>query len=207
MTWLILLAAYLVGSIPTALLVGKYFFNVDIRDHGSNNPGATNTLRVMGKRAAFIVLLVDVAKGIIAASLPSLLDVPVDPLYAGLIAVTGHCFPVFAGFRGGKAIATTAGALLVVDIGLFFAAYLTFFTVVFVTKYVFMGSISVGIALLVYSWFSVENSEPILFTAFILFLIFLHRSNISRFMNKTEPKINDRNVKKDRLPPKGSFKG
>jgi len=162
---------------------------------------------VMGKRAAFIVLLVDVAKGILAASLPSLLDVPVDPLHAGLIAVIGHCFPVFAGFRGGKAIATTAGALLVVDIGLFFAAYLTFFTVVFVTKYVFMGSISVGIALLVYSWFSVENSEPILFTAFILFLIFLHRSNISRFMNKTEPKINDRNVKKDRLPPKGSFKG
>jgi acyl phosphate:glycerol-3-phosphate acyltransferase len=209
MTWLILLAAYLVGSIPTALLVGKFFFNVDIRDHGSKNPGATNTLRVMGKKAAFIVLLIDVAKGMLAASLPSLLDVPVDPLYAGLIAVIGHCFPIFAGFRGGKAIATTAGVLLVVDIGMFLAAYLAFFTVVFVTKYVFMGSISVGFVMLLYSYlyFVPVNHEPMIFTAFILFLIFLHRSNISRFMNKTEPKINDRNVKKDRLPPKGSFKG
>lgn len=206
MNWLILLAAYLIGSIPTALLVGKYFFNVDIRDHGSKNPGATNTLRVMGKTAAVIVLLVDVAKGMLAASLPLLLDVPVNPLYAGLIAVIGHCFPIFAGFRGGKAIATTAGALLVVDIGMFLAAYLTFFTVILITKYVFMGSISVGFAMLVYSFFSPENLEPLLFTAFILLLFFLHRSNIRSFMNGTEPKINDRNVKKDRLPPKGSFK-
>ncbi|MEH7883642.1 glycerol-3-phosphate 1-O-acyltransferase PlsY [Bacillus sp. JJ1609] len=206
MNWLILLAAYLIGSIPTALLVGKYFFNVDIRDHGSKNPGATNTLRVMGKKAAVIVLLVDVAKGMLAASLPLLLDVPVNPLYAGLIAVIGHCFPIFAGFRGGKAIATTAGALLVVDIGMFLAVYLTFFAVILITKYVFMGSISVGFAMLVYSFFSTENSEPLLFIAFILLLFFLHRSNIRSFMNGTEPKINDRNVKKDRVPPKGSFK-
>ena len=206
MIWLILLAGYLIGSIPTALLVGKYFFNVDIRDHGSKNPGATNTLRVMGKRAAVIVLLIDVAKGMLAASLPLVLDVPIQPLYAGLIAVMGHCFPIFAGFRGGKAIATTAGALLVVDIGMFLAAYLTFFTVILITKYVFMGSISVGFAMLIYSLFLPEYSEPLLFTAFILFLFFLHRSNIRSFMNGTEPKINDRNVKKDRLPPKGSFK-
>jgi acyl phosphate:glycerol-3-phosphate acyltransferase len=206
MNWLILLAAYLIGSIPTALLVGKYFFNVDIRDHGSKNPGATNTLRVMGKRAAVIVLLVDVAKGMLAASLPLLLDVPVNPLYAGLIAVIGHCFPIFAGFRGGKAIATTAGALLIVDIGMFLAVYLTFFTVILITKYVFMGSISVGFAILVYSFVSTENYEPLLFIAFILLLFFLHRSNIRSFMNGTEPKINDRNAKKDRIPPKGSFK-
>lgn len=206
MNWLILLAAYLIGSIPTALLVGKYFFNVDIRDHGSKNPGATNTLRVMGKKAAVIVLLVDVAKGMLAASLPFLLDVPVNPLYAGLIAVIGHCFPIFAGFRGGKAIATTAGALLIVDIGMFLAVYLTFFTVILITKYVFMGSISVGFAMLVYSFVSTENYKPLLFIAFILLLFFLHRSNIRSFMNGTEPKINDRNVKKDRVPPKGSFK-
>jgi acyl phosphate:glycerol-3-phosphate acyltransferase len=206
MTWLILLASYLIGSIPTALLVGKYFFNVDIRDHGSKNPGATNTLRVMGKRAAITVLLVDVAKGMLAAALPLLLDVPVSPLYTGLIAVLGHCFPVFAGFRGGKAIATTAGALLIVDLGMFLAVYLTFFTVIFVTRYVFMGSISVGFAMLLYSFFQPENSQPYLFLAFILLLFFLHRSNIQSFFNGTEPKINDKNVKKDRIPPKGSFK-
>lgn len=83
MTWICLLAAYLVGSIPTALLIGKYFFHVDIRDHGSKNPGATNTLRVMGKRAAIVVLLMDVAKGMLAASLPLIFDTPVEPLYTG----------------------------------------------------------------------------------------------------------------------------
>ncbi|MFT9598317.1 glycerol-3-phosphate 1-O-acyltransferase PlsY [Mesobacillus sp.] len=202
MTWICLLAAYLVGSIPTALLIGKYFFHVDIRDHGSKNPGATNTLRVMGKRAAIVVLLVDVAKGMLAASLPLIFDTPFEPLYAGLIAVIGHCFPIFAGFRGGKAIATTAGALLVVDIGMFLAVYLTFFAVIFLTKYVFMGSISVGIAMLIYSFFSPEVHEPFIFTAFILFLVFLHRSNLQNFFSEKEPKINDRKVKGDRLPPK-----
>ncbi|RSD29589.1 glycerol-3-phosphate 1-O-acyltransferase PlsY [Mesobacillus subterraneus] len=206
MTWIILLAAYLVGSIPTALLIGKYFFHVDIRDHGSKNPGATNTLRVMGKRAAIIVLLVDVAKGMLAASLPLIFNLPVEPLYAGLIAVLGHCFPIFAGFRGGKAIATTAGALLIVDIGMFLAVYVTFFAVIFVTKYVFMGSISVGIAMLVYSFLSPELYEPYIFTAFILFLVFLHRSNLRNFFSGTEPKINDKKVKGDRIPPKGTFK-
>ena len=202
MTWICLLAAYLVGSIPTALLIGKYFFHVDIRDHGSKNPGATNTLRVMGKRAATVVLLVDVAKGMLAASLPLIFDTPVEPLYAGLIAVIGHCFPIFANFRGGKAIATTAGALLIVDIGMFLAVYVTFFAVIFVTKYVFMGSISVGIAMLVYSFFSPEIHEPFIFTAFILFLIFLHRSNLQNYFSGKEPKINDKKVKDDRLPPK-----
>lgn len=200
MTWLILLAAYLIGSIPTALLVGKYFFNVDIRDHGSKNPGATNTLRVMGKKAAVIVLIVDVAKGMLAASLPLLADLPMPSLYAGLVAVIGHCFPVFAHFRGGKAIATTAGALLVADIDMFFAAYLTFFLVIFLTKYVFFGSISVGIAMLAFDFLSPADPNPALFTAFILFLIFLHRSNIANFLNGQEPKITDK--KNDRLPPK-----
>ncbi|MBT2678542.1 glycerol-3-phosphate 1-O-acyltransferase PlsY [Bacillus sp. ISL-35] len=202
MIWLILLAAYLIGSIPTALVVGKYFFHVDIRDHGSKNPGATNTLRVMGKRAAIVVLLIDVAKGMLAASLPLMFNVPVEPLYAGLIAVIGHCFPIFAGFRGGKAIATTAGALLIVDIGMFLAVYVTFFAVIFLTKYVFMGSISVGIAMLVYSFFSPDINEVLIFTAFIIFLIFLHRSNLQNFFNGIEPKINDKKVKGDRLPPK-----
>lgn len=202
MTWICLLTAYLVGSIPTALLIGKYFFHVDIRDHGSKNPGATNTLRVMGKRAAVVVLLVDVAKGMLATSLPLIFDVPLEPLYAGLIAVVGHCFPIFAGFRGGKAIATTAGALLIVDAGMFLAVYVTFFAVIFATKYVFMGSISVGIAMLVYSFFSPAIDETLIFTAFIIFLVFLHRSNLQNFFNGIEPKINDKKVKGDRLPPK-----
>ncbi|WP_079504456.1 glycerol-3-phosphate 1-O-acyltransferase PlsY [Mesobacillus jeotgali] len=202
MTWMILLAAYLIGSIPTAILIGKYFFHVDIRDHGSKNPGATNTLRVMGKRAALVVLLIDVAKGMLAASLPLIFNIPVDTLYTGLIGVIGHCFPIFAGFRGGKAIATTAGALLIIDIGMFLTVYITFFAVIYLTKYVFMGSISVGVAMLIYSFFTPDKNEHLIFTAFIILLIFLHRSNLQNYFNRTEPKINDKKVKKDRLPPK-----
>ncbi len=113
MTLFIVVLSYLIGSIPTALIFGRVFFHIDIREHGSNNPGATNTLRVLGKKAAILVLLVDVGKGALAALLPTLFQADISPLYPGLIAVIGHCFPLFAGFRGGKAIATTAGALLV----------------------------------------------------------------------------------------------
>lgn len=202
MTLLLFLIAYLVGSIPTALLVGKYAFNIDIREHGSNNPGATNTLRVLGKKAAIIVLLVDVSKGILAASLPVLMDVPVDPLLPGLIAVVGHCFPIFAGFRGGKAIATTAGVLLVTNIWMFLAAYVAFVFVIFMTKYVFYGSLSVGLTLLLYSFFTPGLGYELIFSIFLLLLVFLHRSNINNFFHSIEPKINDKNLKNDRIPPK-----
>ncbi|WP_210367274.1 glycerol-3-phosphate 1-O-acyltransferase PlsY [Bacillus sp. REN3] len=201
MTWIIVLAAYLIGSIPTALLIGKCFFNVDIRDHGSKNPGATNTFRVLGKRAAVTVLLVDVAKGMLAASLPLLFNLSIDPLYTGLIAVVGHCFPVFAGLRGGKAIATTAGTLLVADLEMFFIAYLAFFLVTFATKYVFFGSISVGLALFAHSLISADYSHGFLFLGFTFLLVFLHRSNIRNFLSGTEKKINDRK-RDDRIPPR-----
>ncbi|WP_315970112.1 glycerol-3-phosphate 1-O-acyltransferase PlsY [Bacillus tuaregi] len=128
MTLFISILAYALGSIPTALIVGKVFFHIDIREHGSNNPGATNTLRVLGKKAAILVLLIDVGKGALAALMPDLLQVDIAPLHSGLLAVIGHCFPIFAGFRGGKAIATTAGALVVANIGLFFITYITFFS-------------------------------------------------------------------------------
>jgi acyl phosphate:glycerol-3-phosphate acyltransferase len=207
MLWLLLIVAYLIGSIPTALIVGKLVFGVDIRDHGSKNPGATNTLRVLGKTSAFIVALIDVTKGAAAASLPLVFDLDVDPLYFGLIAVVGHCFPIFAGFRGGKAIATTAGTLLVANVPLLVISYVTFFLVIFLTKYVFMGSISVGLSLLIYSYFSPELEFELIFLLFSLFLVYLHRSNIRNLMLGIEPKINDKNLINDRIPPKGnSFK-
>src|SRR5690554_2085070 len=116
-------SAYLIGSIPTALIVGKIFYRIDIREHGSNNPGATNTVRVLGKRAGLIVLLVDVGKGALATALPFIFNVDIDPLKLGLVAVIGHCFPIFAHFKGGKAIATTAGTLLVANPLMFLVAY------------------------------------------------------------------------------------
>jgi len=201
MVWLSFLAAYLIGSIPTALIVGKIFFHVDIREHGSNNPGATNTLRVLGKRAGIGVLLVDVGKGALAASLPLMLNIDVDPLYLGLTAIIGHCFPIFAKFKGGKAIATTAGALLIANPWMLLVSYIAFFAVTFVSKYVFLGSLSVGAALLFFSFFEPGYTDEIIFTLFLILLIFLHRSNINNFISNKEPKINDKKLKNDRIPP------
>lgn len=199
MNIIFLIAAYLIGSIPTALIVGKLFFKIDIREHGSNNPGATNSIRVLGKRAGLIVLIVDVGKGALAASLPILFHLDMEPLTLGLIAVVGHCFPIFAHFRGGKAIATTAGTLLVVNPWMLLIAYVTFFAVIFITKYVFLGSISVGVALFIYSFFQPGTGYELIFFFFILFLLFLHRPNIRNFLAHKEPKVNDQKVKNDRI--------
>ncbi|KAB7672462.1 glycerol-3-phosphate 1-O-acyltransferase PlsY [Bacillus sp. B1-b2] len=199
---IILLASYLIGSFPTALIIGRVFYGIDIRKHGSQNPGATNSIRVLGKKAGIAVLLLDIGKGALAACLPYLLMVDINPLYTGLIAVVGHCFPIFAGFRGGKAIATTAGTLLVANPLLFLITYITFILVVFLTKYVFIGSISVGITILLYAVMSSEVNHDWLFVLFLILLIFLHRSNIINFIQHKEPKINDKNVKKDRINPK-----
>lgn len=198
----LLIIAYLLGSIPTALLVGKWFFQVDIRTLGSNNPGATNTIRVLGKKAGIIVLLVDVGKGALATYLPILLHSDLDPLYAGLIAVIGHCFPIFAGFRGGKAIATTAGFLIIYNPILFLITFLTFFIVIYLSKYVFFGSISVGVAMLIYSFFEEGYQTDLIYFLFLLLLFYLHRSNIKNYRNGTELKITDKKLKDDRIPPK-----
>jgi len=204
MTILLYLLAYLIGSFPTALLVGKFLFNIDIREHGSHNPGATNTLRVLGKKAAIFVLLVDVGKGVLAASLPYLLHIEAEPLLVGLVAVVGHCFPIFARFRGGKAIATTAGVLLVANIWMFFVAYFSFVFITYMTKYVFYGSLSVGLSLLIFSFFTPGQVHELIFSIFLLLLIFLHRSNINNFLQNKEPKINDKSLKDDRIPPKNN---
>ncbi|MGG1678964.1 glycerol-3-phosphate 1-O-acyltransferase PlsY [Neobacillus sp. NRS-1170] len=202
MFWLLLLLSYLIGSVPTALIIGKLVFGVDIRDLGSKNPGATNTLRVLGKKSAIVVLFIDLGKGALAASLPNFVNLDAEPLYFGLAAVIGHCFPIFAGFRGGKAIATTAGALLIANIPLLVIAYITFFLVIFLTKYVFIGSITVGLSMLLYAFLSPNLEYELIFLFFTFFLIFLHRSNIRNFILGIEPKINDKNLANDRIPPK-----
>ncbi|WP_445490013.1 glycerol-3-phosphate 1-O-acyltransferase PlsY [Niallia sp. 03133] len=198
----ILIASYLIGSIPTAILIGRVFYGIDIRNHGSFNPGATNSIRVLGKKAGLAVLFIDIGKGALAASLPYLLQVDLDPFYTGLLAVLGHCFPIFARFRGGKAIATTAGTLLIANPWMLVIAYITFILVIFITKYVFIGSISVGIVLLLYSLIEPGWRNELIFVIYLLLLIYLHRSNIINFIHHKEPKINDKNIKKDRINPK-----
>ncbi|WP_376767977.1 glycerol-3-phosphate 1-O-acyltransferase PlsY [Neobacillus endophyticus] len=207
MFWLLLLISYLIGSFPSALIVGKLLYGVDIREHGSKNPGATNTLRVLGKKSGIAVLIMDVSKGSLAAALPQYFHLDAEPLYFGLAAVIGHCFPIFAGFRGGKAIATTAGALLIANLPLFAIAYVSFFFMTIFTRYVFLGSISVGLSMVIYDLFSSKLDFELLFFLFFLLLIYLHRSNLRNFVLGIEPKINDKHLLNDRIPPKnGGFK-
>ena len=114
---IIFILAYLLGSIPSGLIVGKVFYNTDIREHGSGNLGGTNTFRVLGVKAGLIVTIADILKGTLSASLPFLFSqfttIPdIHPLLVGVFAVIGHMYPIFAGFRGGKAVATSAGVIL-----------------------------------------------------------------------------------------------
>lgn len=110
---LLILIAYLLGSIQTGLWIGKLFFHTNLREHGSGNTGTTNTFRVLGKTAGAITFLVDMFKGTLAVLLPIWLGVTeVSPLIIGFFAIIGHVFPIFAGFKGGKAVATSAGVLL-----------------------------------------------------------------------------------------------
>ena len=110
---LLILIAYLLGSIQTGLWIGKLFFHTNLREHGSGNTGTTHTFRVLGKTAGTITFLVDMFKGTLAVLLPIWLGVTeVSPLIIGFFAIIGHVFPIFAGFKGGKAVATSAGVLL-----------------------------------------------------------------------------------------------
>jgi acyl phosphate:glycerol-3-phosphate acyltransferase len=199
MTLLVFFIAYLLGSIPFALIVGKILFGADIRDFGSGNLGTTNSVRILGKKAGLLVLIGDVSKGAIAAYLPIWLNVDIDPLYVGFAAVLGHCFPIFADFRGGKAVATTAGVLFISSPTLLIIGLAVFLSMIALTKYVAIGSISIAPILFLYALVNGNTEYAILFFLFIPSMLYLHRSNIRNIKNGTEPKINDRNIKKDKI--------
>jgi acyl phosphate:glycerol-3-phosphate acyltransferase len=199
MTTLVFLIAYLLGSIPFALIVGKVFFGADIRYYGSGNLGTTNSVRILGKKAGLLVLIGDVSKGAIAASLPIWLNLDIDPIYVGFAAVFGHCFPIFAGFRGGKAVATTAGVLFISSPPLLIIGLAAFLGMIALTKYVAVGSISIAPVLFLFALVNGNKEYAILFFLFIPSMLYLHRSNLINMKNGTEPKINDRNIKKDKI--------
>jgi acyl phosphate:glycerol-3-phosphate acyltransferase len=199
MTLVAFIFAYLLGSIPFALIVGKWLVGADIRKHGSGNLGATNSVRILGKRAGLMVLIGDASKGIIAACIPLWLNIDIDPVYVGFAAVFGHCFPIFAGFKGGKAVATTFGVLLVVHPILLLIGLVAFLGMIAITKYVAIGSLSIAPALLIYSLAIGKIDWAILFFVFTLFMLYLHQSNLNNMKNGTEPKINDKNIKNERI--------
>jgi acyl phosphate:glycerol-3-phosphate acyltransferase len=186
---LIIVLAYLLGSIPSGLIIGKAFFGKDIREHGSGNLGGTNSFRTLGFKAGMVVTIMDILKGTAAVMLPVLFDSDLHMLIAGVAAVIGHMFPVFANFRGGKAVATSGGVLLGYVPVLFLLLLLVFFVCLFITKYVSLSSILTGIFSFVYSVFTGDIPLIIVVGALSFFVIYRHRTNISRIKNKTEPKI------------------
>lgn len=193
---LIILCAYLIGSIPSGLWIGKIFYKTDIREHGSGNLGATNTFRILGKKAGLVVTVMDVLKGtaaVLLVTLPVFADVTIHSLILGLVAVIGHMFPIFASFRGGKAVATSAGVLLGYSWPLFILLFITFIVTLKLTKIVSLTSMIAALVALIYSiiYFFVTGDFALgILVAFLFtFIIYRHRANISRIKNGTEPKV------------------
>src|SRR5690625_673795 len=181
--------AYLLGSIPFALIVGKIGYKIDVREHGSGNLGATNAFRVLGKKAGSIVVLADILKGTVATLIPLLFDADVYRLIIGLFAVLGHTYPLFARFKGGKAVATSGGIILGISPLLFVVMVLSFLSSLYITKYVSLSSMITGIVTIIVSIILWDIGLIIIVTTLSVFVFYRHKDNIKRIKNKTEPKI------------------
>ncbi|MBC1609314.1 glycerol-3-phosphate 1-O-acyltransferase PlsY [Listeria welshimeri] len=189
---LLSLLAYVIGSIPSGLWIGKIFYKKDIREFGSGNLGATNSFRVLGIRAGSIVTVMDILKGTVATLLPFFFQLHVDHhfwLLTGAFAIIGHSFPLFAGFRGGKAVATSAGVILAYAPLLFVAALIIFLLTLKISKYVSLSSMIAALAALLISLFMGDWILIILIACITLFVVWRHRANITRIRNGEEPKI------------------
>ncbi|EAD9034654.1 glycerol-3-phosphate 1-O-acyltransferase PlsY [Listeria monocytogenes] len=189
---LLSLLAYVIGSIPSGLWIGKIFYKKDIREFGSGNLGATNSFRVLGIKAGSIVTVMDILKGTVATLLPFFFQLNVDHhfwLLTGAFAIIGHSFPLFAGFRGGKAVATSAGVILAYAPLLFVAALVVFLVTLKLSKYVSLSSMIGALAALIISLFMEDWILIVLVACIALFVIWRHRANITRIRNGEEPKI------------------
>lgn len=182
-----LVIAYLLGSIPSGVMIGKKFFNVDIRLSGSGNIGTTNTFRVLGPKAGTVVLLMDILKGTLAASQPYIFNTPnVNPLLIGLAAIVGHTFSVFDHFKGGKAVATSAGILLAYNPSFFVIACFVFASLVYLTSMVSVASMSAMVIISVWSLAYHDFILTLVALVLTIFIFYRHRENIKRLRNGTE---------------------
>jgi acyl phosphate:glycerol-3-phosphate acyltransferase len=192
--------AYLLGSIPSAVWIGKRFHNIDVREHGSGNAGTTNTIRVLGWVTGIPVLLIDIAKGWLAAMLPVFFHLA-EPgsalmtdlqLTGGIIAIIGHIFPLFAGFRGGKGVATVFGVFLAVQTLLTLCSMGVFLTVLFTTGIVSISSMIAGISFPLLLFFLFDTPSVLLKIFAIIVgaaLLVTHRENIRRILRGEEKKL------------------
>lgn len=193
-------AAYLLGSMPFGLLLGRLFGAADVRKAGSGNIGATNVARIAGPLAGILTLLLDAAKGTLAVLLAARLtnDSALWMMIAGLCALVGHCFPIWLGFRGGKGVATAAGVFLVLCPPAFLGAVILFILVVLYWRFVSLASISAAAAmpLLIYFFWAPHHAPPYVVTfgslAAALLIVYKHDANIQRLVQGNEPKFSFR---------------
>jgi acyl phosphate:glycerol-3-phosphate acyltransferase len=196
----LILSAYLIGSIPTALWVSKSYFGIDIREYGSGNSGATNTFRVLGSKWGALVMAIDVIKGILATGLYILV-----PYYLhdesertnfmvglGLAAVVGHIFPVWAEFRGGKGIATLFGMIIAIQPLAAICCVAVFLLVLYLTRFVSLSSILASVAFAVFILYIFDAKETLyrgFAIAVAMLVVLTHQKNITRLLKGSENKV------------------
>lgn len=195
---LFLIGAYLLGSIPTAVWIGKFFYKIDVREYGSGNAGATNTFRVLGKKAGIPVLLIDVMKGFAAVSLAYLSHYRLNSnqminlqLVLGIASLVGHIFPIFASFRGGKGIATLLGIILAVHPYAALVSMSIFIVVLLISSYVSLSSMTAAVCfpIVVIGIFETTAPSLIIFSILIAIMVLItHQKNIERLLRREESK-------------------
>ncbi len=198
-----LLIAYLVGAIPSSVWYGRTVEGIDVREHGSGNAGATNTFRVLGKKAGSIVMTADVLKGYLATSIPKYIALSQSwdtgtlilwQILFGIVAVLGHIFPVYINFKGGKGVASLLGMVLAINLSGFLACLVVFLTVFLSTGIVSIGSMLAGVTYATCMFFSYFNPEDLLSLKIFgicgaTLLIYTHRKNIERLIKGEENRI------------------
>ena len=192
---LLILLGYLYGYIPFALVIGKVFYNTDVRESGSGNLGGTNAGRVLGKKAGISVIVLDALKAVIIFYLSSYLSLkfnlnPDIKYIAGLACIFGHCYPIFAEFRGGKAVSTSLGYFLCIEPLYAVVAIVVFLLVLKISKYVSLSSISTAlIVLCITPFLAVSITAKLCMLIAVILLVYRHKDNIKRIKNHTESKI------------------
>ncbi len=192
MNWILLiLAAYLIGSIPNGLIFGKFIWNKDLREYGSHNIGATNAWRVLGKKAGIFIFILDFIKGQLGVMLGAIIvATPLAMVIGGLLAIIGHIFPIFLGFKGGKGVATALGVIAALMPKVTLIVLAVWAVIVLTTRYVSLGSIvAAALAPILVAIFR----EPMIFFWFTLvaaiFIVVRHKENIARLKAGRENKI------------------
>ena len=208
-TVLLILIAYVLGSIPNALWVGKTFKNIDVREHGSKNTGSTNAARVLGAKLGIFTLILDILKGALPTYLGIVLGAnlltritgidKLDIIVIGMAAILGHTFSLFLKFKGGKAVATTLGVFLVLVPYAILILLVVFFVIFGLTKYVSLASIVSAVALPIAVYFTTRHIPLTILGIIIgLLVIIRHKENIKRLINGTESKLSFSKDKKDK---------